>query len=45
VAITNLKAGDYVVEALVDSRALKLRIKGGIVQQIPFPQLIETNRE
>jgi hypothetical protein len=31
-----LKAGDYVVESLLDGRALKLRSKGGDVQQIAF---------
>jgi hypothetical protein len=31
-----LKAGDYVVELLLDGRALKLRSKGGNVQQIAF---------
>jgi len=29
-----LKAGDYVVESVLDGRALKLRTKGGEVQQI-----------
>jgi hypothetical protein len=31
-----LKAGDYVVESLLDGRALKFRSKGGDVQQIAF---------
>jgi hypothetical protein len=31
-----LKAGDYVVESFLDRRALKLRSKGGDVQQIAF---------
>jgi hypothetical protein len=31
-----LKAGDYVVESLLDGRALKFRGKGGDVQQIAF---------
>jgi hypothetical protein len=31
-----LKAGDYVVESLLDRRALKFRSKGGDVQQIAF---------
>src|SRR5438309_11375289 len=31
-----LKAGDYVVESLLDRRALKLRSKAGDVQQIAF---------
>jgi hypothetical protein len=31
-----LKAGDYVVELLLDGMALKLRSKGGDVQQIAF---------
>ena len=31
-----LKAGDYVVESLLEGRALKFRSKGGDVQQIAF---------
>ena len=31
-----LKAGDYVVESLLDGRALRFRGKGGDVQQIAF---------
>jgi hypothetical protein len=31
-----LKAGDYVVESLLDGRALELRSKGEDVQQIAF---------
>ena len=31
-----LQAGDYVVESLLDGRALKFRSKGGNVQQIAF---------
>ena len=31
-----LKAGDYVVESLLDGRALELRIKGENVQQIAY---------
>jgi len=31
-----LKAGDYVVELLLDGTALKLRRKGGKVQQVAF---------
>jgi len=31
-----LKAGDYVVESLLDGRALELRSKGADVQQIAF---------
>jgi len=35
-----LKAGDYVVESLLDGRALRFRGKGGDVQQIALTVLI-----
>jgi hypothetical protein len=39
-----LKAGDYVIESLLDKRALVLRSRSGDVQQIAFTVPIETNR-
>jgi hypothetical protein len=38
------KAGDYVLESLLDGRALTLRSKDGHVQQTVFTVPIETNK-
>jgi hypothetical protein len=39
-----LKAGDYVIESLLDHKALQFRNKDGDVQQTVFTVPIETNR-
>jgi len=44
VADKQLKAGDYVIESLVDKMALMLRSKNGDVKQIVLTMPIETNK-
>ena len=39
-----LKAGNYVIESLLDHKALRFRSEDGGVQQIAFTVPIETNR-
>ncbi len=39
-----LKAGNYVIESLLDHKALRFRSEGGEVQQIAFTVPVESNK-